>query len=42
MNIQIIELNTWLASATASENTFGIFSFYNNKLDDLEYIEIGD
>ena len=42
MNIQVIELNTWLASVRASEETYGIFSFYRNKLDDLEYIEIGD
>ena len=42
MNIQVIELNTWLAEARASEETFGIFSFYRGQLDDLEYIEIGD
>ena len=42
MNIQVIEMNTWLASVRASEETYGIFSFYRNKLDDLEYIEIGD
>ena len=42
MNIQVIELNTWLAEARATEETYGIFSFYRNKLDDLEYIQIGD
>jgi glucan phosphoethanolaminetransferase (alkaline phosphatase superfamily) len=42
MNIQVIELNTWLAEARACEETYGIFSFYKGKLDDLEYVEIGD
>ena len=42
INIQVIELNVWLAKARAMEETYGIFSFYSGKLDDLEYIEIGD
>ena len=42
MNIQVIGMNKWLASARASEETYGIFSFYKGKLDNLEYIEIGD
>ena len=42
MNIQVIELNTWLAEAKSYEETYGIFSFYHGKIDDLQYIEIGD
>lgn len=42
MNLKVIEMNQWLADARASEETYGIFSFYHNKLDDLEYIKIGD
>ena len=42
MNIQVIELNTWLAEAKSYEETYGIFSFYHGKLDALQYIEIGD
>lgn len=42
MNIQVIELNTWLAEARSFEETYGIFSFYRGKIDDLKYIELGD
>ncbi len=42
MNIKVLEMNSWLAGAKASEETYGIFSFYKGKLDELEYIEIGD
>jgi len=40
MNIQVIEMNKWLADAKSSEETFGIFSLYKGKLVDLEYITI--
>ena len=40
MNLKIIEMNQWLAQARAKEETYGIFSFYSGKLDDLEYIII--
>ena len=42
MNIKIIEMNEWLNEARVCEEMYGIFSFYRNRLDNLEYIEIGD
>lgn len=39
---KIIEYNDWLASARASQNTYGIFSpYYNIDLSHLEYIRVG-
>jgi hypothetical protein len=35
---QIAEMNEWLEDARASEKTFGIFSFYRGKIDDLSPI----
>ena len=40
INIKVIELNQWLAQAKSSEELYGIFSFYDGKLEDLEYIKI--
>jgi|LGOV01.1.fsa_nt_gb hypothetical protein len=40
LNLQTVELNKWLASARAKEETYGIFSFYRGKIDELEYIQI--
>lgn len=42
MNVKVIELNQWLANAKSKEEAYGKWSFYYGKLDDLEYIEIGD
>ena len=39
---EIIEYNDWLASARASQSTYGIFSsYYNIDLSHLEYIRVG-
>ena len=40
INMQIIVMNKWLADAKGKEETYGIFSFYHDKLDDLEYITL--
>ena len=40
LNTKVIEVNQWLAGAKSNEKTFGIFSFYRGKLDDLEYIKL--
>jgi energy-coupling factor transporter transmembrane protein EcfT len=42
MNVQVIKMNKWLANVKSKEEVYGIFSFYRGKIDDLEYIEIGD
>ena len=40
LNVKVIEVNEWLSSAKSAEKTFGIFSFYRGKLDNLEYIKL--
>lgn len=41
LNIKIVEMNQWLTEARTKDETYGIFSFYHGKIDDLEYITIG-
>ena len=40
LNNSIVLLNEWLASARASKELYGIFSFYNGKIDHLDYIKV--